>query len=427
MPPVVPPLALREPALPFSPGHFVDAALSRKWLQVAAASALINTSYGTMSYSFSVLVTRSAAGGDLGTGGLAIAFGAGLLVSGIAAIGVGTIADLFGVRRLLAGGSVFGLLGLVLFSFCNEAWQAALVMTFVLGPAMAATFYEPIYVLMNRWFTPGERPRAYGVLTLLSGVSITIFTPLTQYLVEAGGWRTAVRVLGIILVVVGLAVAAILREPPGNAQPGTARLGFVREMWLGMRSGNVAFWSFSIAFFFAAAAQGGFQFHFIALLESRGFDKSRVAEVIALTGLLSLPLRLLLPASAGRISSVRLLAGCLLLVALAAWVGSTATEWWQVWVYVLIYGSVFGAVFPLRALVTAERFSGEFFGRLIGVQALFLAFARAIGPAAVGLGGESREGYEIAFKICALVLVASCVAMVIVLGRAAPAEKANPH
>ncbi len=385
------------------------------WWQVVAASVLINTSYGTMSYSFSVLVTESAAGGDIGRGALALAFSAGLLISGVAAIFAGTVADLFGVRRMVAVGSVLGLAGLWLFSYCESAWQVFLVMTFVLGPAMAATFYEPIYVLMNRWFEPVARPRAYGVLTLLSGVSITIFLPLTQWLVDGYGWRDAVRVLGVILAVVGISMAAVLREP----RPATTTVfsigSFIRQTAEGFRSGTSTFWLFTLAFFVASTAHGGFQFHFIALLESRDFDKTQVANAVAITGLLSLPLRLLLPASAGRVSSVRLLAGCLLLLAAAAVIGSIATEWWQVWVYVLIYGVVFGAVFPLRALVTAERFSGEFFGRLIGVQALVLALSRAAGPAAVGAASETRVGYELAFQVCAVVLVISTLAMLFVL------------
>lgn len=385
------------------------------WWQVLAASVLINTSYGTMSYSFSVLVTNSAAGGDLGREGVALAFSAGLLVSGIAAIFAGSVADLFGVRRMIAAGSITGMAGLWLFSYCQDAWQAAAVMVFVLAPAMSATFYEPIYVLMNRWFEPRSRPRAYGVLTLLSGVSITIFTPLTQWLVDAYGWRDGVRILGVILLVVGLLIPVVLREPPApGTGSGMSVRSFLRQTFSGIRSGNATFWWFTVAFFVIGTAHGGFQFHFIALLESRGFEKSQVANAVAITGLLSLPMRLLLPAASGRISSVRLLAACLFLLAAAAWIGSAATEWWQVWVYVLIYGLVFGAVFPLRALVTSERFSGEFFGRLIGVQALVLALSRAGGPAIVGAVGGSKYGYEVAFRACAIILVVSTVGMLLV-------------
>ena len=161
----------------------------KRWGHVFAVAMFINTSYGTLSYAFSVLISSDAAGGTFGARTVSLGFGAALLVSEIASLGAGTLADLFGSRRLMAGGSVLGAVALCLLAASREPWQAVLVLAFVAGPAMAATFYEPVYVLMNRWFAPLERPKAYGVLTLLSGFSITIYTPLTRWLVDAIGWR----------------------------------------------------------------------------------------------------------------------------------------------------------------------------------------------------------------------------------------------
>lgn len=383
----------------------------RRWFDVFLASCLINTSYGTMSYAFSVLVTDQAAGGDFGKGTIAAAFGVGLLVSGVCSVGVGTVSDLIGSRPVLALGSVVGAAGLALLSVCQETWQVFAVMALVLGPAMAATFYEPVYVLMNRWFTAIERPKAYGVLTLLSGVSITIFTPLTQYLVGTMGWRPGTAVLGGILLVVGLIVAALVRpgvEPPAPAGA-PARGSFWRETAEGVRQTTKVFWVFSIAFFAGTAAMSGYSFHMIAQLETRGFEAGAVAAAIGLTGIISLPGRLLLPSLTARFSSSLMLAACLGLLALAAWIASMAASWWQVWVYVGVFGLVFGAVFPLRTLVISERFAGPYFGRVIGLQALLLAVARAVGPVIVGILGTDQSAYTWSFRAAAAVLIASAV------------------
>ncbi len=381
----------------------------RRWLNVALAALFINTSYGALSYSFSVLVTRSAAGGSLGTGTVALGFSLALLVSGVAAVGAGVVADLFGSRRMMAAGAVLGAVGLALLAACREPWQAILVFTLLLGPAMAATFYEPVYVLMNRWFEAPDRPRAYGVLTLLSGVSITIFTPLTQLLVEALGWRGAVLSLAAILVVVGALVPAFLTEP-AEREPRAASAGaFVRDLVAGVRYTTPAFWVFSAAFFAATAAFSGFSFHMIAQLQTRGFDEGGVARAIAITGLVSLPARFALPFISARAGSATLLAVCLALLAVSAAIASGADQWWQVWVYVGVFGTVFGAVYPLRALVASEQFAGPFFGRIIGLQALTVALGRAAGPAAIALIGTDRAAYGTGFRVAAAVLVVSAV------------------
>ena len=372
----------------------------------------INTSYGTLSYSFSVLVTTEAAGGTLGKTAVSIGFAAALLVSGAAALVTGTVADRFGSRRLMASGSLVGGVGLAAFSRSAEPWQAIVLLALVVGPAMAATSYEPVYVLMNRWFEPAERPRAYGVLTLVSGFSITIFTPLTAQLVDAYGWRTATMTLALILVAVGLTVPLLLlREPPPAPVARRASFGgVIADAWAGVRSGDRRFWLFSIAFFAGTAAFSGFSFHIVAELESRGFAADDTARVIALAGIVSLPTRLILPAMSGRVSSLGLLCVCMGVLAVAAVLASESTSWWQVWLYVAIFGSVFGAIYPLRALVTAERFSSEYFGRLLGAQALFVAAGRALGPAAVGLASRG-DHYETSFRLAAVVLVLSAAGM----------------
>ncbi|MCK9517918.1 MAG: MFS transporter [Dehalococcoidia bacterium] len=386
--------------------------LSRTYLQVALAAVFINTSYGTLSYAFSVLVTDDAAGGAFGRDVVSVGFGLALLVSGVASIATGTVSDLFGSRRLMAGGAVLGAAGLALFAAVQEPWQAVLVLAVVLGPAMAATFYEPVYVLMNRWFAAPDRPRAYGVLTLLSGVSVTIFTPLTRLFVDQFGWREGTLGLAAILLVVGIAVPLLLWEPTdGHAHQRGLRGNLLRETREGVRQTTPRFWLFSVAFFVATAAFSGFAFHMIAQLETRGFAPGPVAVAIAVTGIVSLPMRLLLPSLSARFSGTALLTGCLLLLALSAWIASVAGEWWQVWVYVAVFGAVFGAVYPLRALVVSEGFSGPYFGRVIGLQALLVAFGRAAGPALLGIFATGRASYALGFQVSALVLALSAVVM----------------
>jgi len=253
------------------------------------------------------------------------------------------------------------------------------------------------------------------VLTLFSGFSITIFTPLSRWLVDDYGWRQGVITLAAILLCVGLLVPALLPEGHGRLDSSGPRgrggvRRFLAESRDGLRHTDAPFWLFTAAFFCATVAFSGFSFHMVAQLETRGFEAAPVAAAIGLTGIVSLPARLLLPSLSGRVSAPVLLGACLVLLGIAAAIASAATGWWQVWLYVGVFGSVFGAVYPLRALVTSERFSGPYFGRVIGIQALFVATARAAGPVAIGLFGTSRAGYELGFRVAAIALVLSAIA-----------------
>jgi len=114
--------------------------------------------------------------------------------------------------------------------------------------------------------------------------------------------------------------------------------------------------------------------------------------------------------ASGRVPSVILLAVCMVLLGTAAALASVSGSWWQVWLYIAVYGAVFGAVYPLRALVTSEQFAGPYFGRIIGLQALFVAAARALGPVAVSAVGASAAAYETAFRLCAVALIVAAAA-----------------
>src|SRR5918994_1409652 len=53
---------------------------------------------------------------------------------------------------------------------------------------MVCVFYEPAYVGIGQWF--GERQgKPLGLLTLVAGLSVTVFLPLTQWLVGLLSWR----------------------------------------------------------------------------------------------------------------------------------------------------------------------------------------------------------------------------------------------
>lgn len=380
-----------------------------RWLWVALTAVFINTSYGTLSYAFSVFVTRDGPGGTFGEGLVSGGFAAAIIVSGLAGLFSGTVADLFGTRRVMVGGAVAGACGLALLGACQQSWQFLLVMAVIIGPAMAATFYEPVYVLMNRWFAHTERPRAYGVLTLLSGVSISIFTPLTRALISAMGWRGAMGVLALILVVIGLLVPLLLTEPmaaregPAPASPKR----FLAEAREGLRRTNAAFWLFTAAYFVAVMSYSGFQFHIVAELEGRGFAAAAVAAAVGIAGLVSLPTRLLLPSLAGRVPSAMLLGLCFGVLAVAAWLASIADAWWQVWLFVVLFGLVFGGISPLRGLALSERFAGAYFGRIIAIQTLFVALAHGLGPVIISSIGTDRSAYELGFRLAAAALVAS--------------------
>ncbi len=72
-----------------------------------------------------------------------------------------------------------------------------------------------------------------------------------------------------------------------------------------------------------------------------------------------------------------------------------AEEWWRIYVYVALFGVVFGSALPMRAMTMSRHFSGETYGRLMGLQQTMTAPAMAGGPFIVGALRDLTGSYTL--------------------------------
>ncbi len=383
------------------------------WLVVVAAAVIVNVGYGTIFYSFGVLLGEGAAAGEFGRGTLSAAFGAGVVVSAALALPVGALCDAKGPRRIFLFGAVAGSLGLAAFSQAATAWQIFAAWALLLGPAMACVFYEPAYVAVDQWFD-GPKGRPIGVLTVVAGLSATVFVPFSQWLVERDGWRGATLTLGAVLfLAVGSLSLLVVRDRPRpgarmeRMNPKAARAAMLE----GIRGADRAFWLVSGAFFLGLTATWAMLFHQVAYMQDLGFPPGGVAAAVGVAGILSLPARFLLPALGDRVSPPVLVAATFGLLGLSGLVLLEAQGWWRVYLYVGLFGVAFGSVLPLRALVMSRRFGGALYGRLMGLQQTGLALAMAAGPFAAGALRDATGSYFAPWLVAAVLFAAAIPAI----------------
>lgn len=108
-------------------------------------------------------------------------------------------------------------------------------------------------------------------MTLIAGLSVTIFLALTQWLVGLLGWRGAVVILGLVLLttVGSLAVLVVRDRPSGEAgERGLDPKGAHAEMLRSFNHTDRNFWLASAAFFLGLAATFAMLVHQVAYLRS---------------------------------------------------------------------------------------------------------------------------------------------------------------
>jgi MFS family permease len=369
---------------------------------VGALALTASVAYGALLYGFSVLLSGEAAGGEFSSTVLSAGFGGAVLTGGLSAWPVGRHADRHGVAGILALGSILGFVGLVGFAASRAAWQVLLLWWVVLGPVTAMTFYEPAYVALQQWFDDVQRTKAIAALTLLGGLSGPVAIPATGALVTALGWRPATVVLGTVFLVTGGVTAGLIRRyAPGRVRATAARAGGVPpQVW---RSASL--WLLTAA---AVVGYGAFEaliIHRVARFTEAGFPVATVSVWAAASGLVSIPGRYVIPALATRLPGATLLAGALALMGLATLPAIPAPQTWQLAAHFLVSGVVLGALLPLRAVVMADWYAGEWFGRLMGIQATLIAVARAGIPALTGLIHDRLGGYTNVMTVLAVLFV----------------------
>ena len=158
--------------------------------------------WGSSYYLIAVLAKPIAAGTgwpmEWIVGGLSL----GLLISGLVSPAVGRLIEARGGRPVLMASAGLLAAGLVTIGLA-PALPVFVAGWAVLGLAMGAGLYDPVFAALGRVYGEHARP-AIANVSLFGGFSSTVCWPLSAFLVEHAGWR------GACLAYAAVALAVIL-------------------------------------------------------------------------------------------------------------------------------------------------------------------------------------------------------------------------
>jgi MFS family permease len=278
----------------------------------------------------------------------------------------------------------------------------------VLGLGMAASLYEPAFVIVGRSFPdPQQRLRALAAVTLFGGLASTVFLPTTAFLVTSFGWRGAVLVLAMVLAISTAVTRTVVFGGSGpskraDAHPAGASPTHTR------RAVPAGFGIVTAIFAVATLASAGFGANLVPALGERGISPSTAAVLGGLFGVMQLPGRAVVMSGAFGATSSRLLTLSLSLCAVGfltvAFASSTAPAAIGVSVFALGAGLTTLVRPHLVQDMTGAAGGGYLNGRIARQQQL----ARAAGPllvaAAAGIASHAAviAAFAVLFIVCAL-------------------------
>jgi MFS family permease len=354
-----------------------------------------------------------------------------LLIGDGAAPLVGHGLDRLGPRRLIQGGAVVAVLGLLAATRVRSLWALALTYGVLGGLGLAALGSQVNMVIAALWF-PTARGRAIAVADLGTGFGAFCFIPLGQALVDAWGWRPTLVVWAALLLAVVIPANALQQLPatPQPREPARHR-GAPWTVATALRA--PAFRWLATQRFFASMAFPLLNTHMVAYAVGQGIAPVAAATALGAVSLVSMAGRLTTGWLADRIGRAPALTiaytsaaagiGCLALLAFGA------PPWWLA-AYVLLYGMAQGSSGIVASACAADTFAGPRFGAIYGWLSLPVGPGEALGAWTGGAIYDRRGSYLPAFGVVLLALTLGLVAIWRVAGagprRPGPGLRAGP-
>ena len=212
-----------------------------------------------------------------------------LVVTGIAALLLSNAFVAHGARIVMAAGSVIAAFGFLLLAYAGGPITYFLAWV-ILGISGAATLSTASYVFLNEMAGAAAK-RPISALMLVTGLSSSIFWPITAALTASWGWRPT------MLIYAGLAVFVcfplyVFGLPARHTLTAESRPGF-RSAKPAMAPGKTVFLLLASAVTINGFVSWGFSSIVIQLLRTMGTADARAIQLGSLLGVMQVSARAL--------------------------------------------------------------------------------------------------------------------------------------
>jgi MFS family permease len=389
------------------------------WRVVGSAFLLTVWSSGLGLYSLSIFLMALQRQHGWSASTISFAITGYYLLSALLMSGMGGAVRRFGPRATVLTGIGAMALGVYALTGVTAVWQLHLAFA-AMALGWATTSSAAVNILLAPWF---DQRRGLAVSLALTGAPVggIVVAPALLALVESTGFRMGVGItlLGALAAVLPAAVltfgrtpAGLGRMPEGGPSPGqhTAGLGTAalsmpaalnaRVTTAGGRREalrTLCYWTLSLAFAAALAAQIGTLSHIAAYLAPvRGAAGAAAAlSVITASALAG---RLVLGVFVDRLP-LRALSSAVFLAQAAGLALVTRDAAPALYAGCMLFGLGVGSVVTLPGLLVQREFPAAHFAEIVSLVAATNQVGFAFGPSVVGVLRDLTGGYTVALEL----------------------------
>jgi len=332
----------------------------------------------------------------------------------ITQIPAGVLADRLGVRAILTSSLlVLGLSTIGMGSITS--YDQGFYLRVITGLGAGAVFGAAIRALVE-WFHPRERGLAFGIMfaSPSAGIALSsvIVTPLNAHL----GWQNTFRICGLIAVVVGILVLALVKTSPATQKSPSMFAGFPIVF------GNRNLLLTSVAGFCLMWVELGTATWVVASIKKMGFSLALAGAVMlayGIGGILGPFLSGWLSDKIGRRKYIMIFF-LILLIPLTVWFGmqhtvATMTFWG------FVFGFVSYCVNPHLTIMVSEAVESKYAALANGTSNVIYQIAPIVVPIVTGWSVDKTGNFHAAWWIMAIGPLAAILVLLPVTAGTKPA------
>lgn len=362
-------------------------------------------SWGVLYYAFPVLAISITRDTGWSTSAITAAFSVSLVVSGLVGIPVGRWLDRWGPRAVMTTGSVLAVPAVVWIASA-QSYLSFLAAWVLAGVAMAGVLYPPAFAALTRWWSP-RHVRGLTALTLVAGLSSTVFAPLTAALLDGSDWRRTYLVLAVVLAVITIPAHLIGLRGPWPEAPDSPDAGGDEPRRIARSRPFVVF---TIAMTLATFSVYAVLINLVPLLLERGLTTSDAALALGLGGAGQVAGRLFygrLAAVTGvRVRTALVIGACAATTGVLAVIPGPAALLTAV---AILVGAGRGLFTLVQATAITDRWGPAHYGRLSAVMSAPGLIATAVAPWAGAALAQALGSNPAVFGILAAVAAVAAV------------------
>jgi MFS family permease len=311
----------------------------------------------------------------------------GLLTAGLISPQIGRVIAVYGGRPVLLASSAFYAAGLALVGF-SQALPFYLLGWVLIGIGMGSGLYDAVFAALGRMYGSEARGPITN-LTLFGGFASTICWPLSAFMIEHLGWRSACFIYAAIHLFVMLPLQAAVVGPVQKPQSKTAGPAQTASGdTTTVASETLIFALLALVLSIAAGIGSIVVVHLLIFLQARGVDFTTAVSLGTIFGPAQVGARVIESIFGKRYHPIwTMIASCTLMaVGLVLLLGAVPA----LILVILLYGAGYGISWIGRGTLPLALFGPVRFPRLMGKLAFPSLIVQALAPSAGALLLEAK-------------------------------------